>query len=104
MTPVRTERQALCDTMLAAGPDAPTLCEGWSVLDLAAHLVVRENRPDAGLGLVVRPLAGRLDRITAAHTALVLDEVGIAAKVFPGSWSQWSNTPGRPVATGDRPA
>ncbi|MCP1428232.1 thiosulfate/3-mercaptopyruvate sulfurtransferase [Microbacterium foliorum] len=42
--------------------------------------------------------------ITAAHTALVLDEVGIAAKVFPGSWSQWSNTPGRPVATGDRPA
>jgi thiosulfate/3-mercaptopyruvate sulfurtransferase len=41
--------------------------------------------------------------VTAAHTALVLDEVGIAAKVFPGSWSQWSNTPGRPVATGDQP-
>lgn len=41
--------------------------------------------------------------VTAAHTALVLDEIGIAAKVFPGSWSQWSNTPGRPVATGDQP-
>lgn len=41
--------------------------------------------------------------ITAAHTALVLQEVGIPAKVFPGSWSQWSNTPGRPVATGDQP-
>lgn len=41
--------------------------------------------------------------VTAAHTALILDEVGIAAKVFPGSWSQWSNTPGRPVATGDQP-
>ncbi|MCK2034841.1 sulfurtransferase [Microbacterium sp. SSW1-49] len=41
--------------------------------------------------------------ITAAHTALVLDEVGIEAKVFPGSWSQWSNTPGRPIATGDQP-
>lgn len=41
--------------------------------------------------------------ITAAHTALVLDEVGIPAKVFPGSWSQWSNTPGRPVAVGDQP-
>ncbi|WP_091228132.1 sulfurtransferase [Microbacterium sp. 3J1] len=41
--------------------------------------------------------------ITAAHTALVLDEAGIAAKVFPGSWSQWSNTPGRPVARGDQP-
>lgn len=41
--------------------------------------------------------------VTAAHTALVLDEIGIAAKVYPGSWSQWSNTPGRPVATGDQP-
>ncbi len=41
--------------------------------------------------------------ITAAHTALVLDEIGIEAKVFPGSWSQWSNTPGRPVAVGDQP-
>ncbi|WP_164234572.1 sulfurtransferase [Microbacterium hydrocarbonoxydans] len=41
--------------------------------------------------------------VTAAHTALIAAEVGIDAKVFPGSWSQWSNTPGRPVATGARP-
>ena len=41
--------------------------------------------------------------ITAARTVLVLDEVGIEAQVFPGSWSQWSNTPGRPIATGDQP-
>lgn len=41
--------------------------------------------------------------VTAAHTALVLDAIGIPAKVFPGSWSQWSNTPGRPVATGPQP-
>ncbi|KJQ52852.1 sulfurtransferase [Microbacterium sp. SA39] len=41
--------------------------------------------------------------VTAAHTALILSEVGIEAKVFPGSWSQWSNTPDRPVATGDQP-
>lgn len=39
--------------------------------------------------------------VTAAHTALVLAELGIDAKLFPGSWSQWSNTPGRPVATGE---
>jgi thiosulfate/3-mercaptopyruvate sulfurtransferase len=37
--------------------------------------------------------------VTAAHTALVLAEAGIPAKIFHGSWSQWSNTPGRPVAT-----
>lgn len=41
--------------------------------------------------------------VTAAHTALVAAEVGIDVAVFPGSWSQWSNTPGRPVATGDQP-
>ncbi|MGL3150083.1 sulfurtransferase [Microbacterium sp. A82] len=39
--------------------------------------------------------------ITAAHTALVLAEAGIDAKLFHGSWSQWSNTPGRPIATGE---
>lgn len=41
--------------------------------------------------------------ITAAHTALMLAEAGIDAKIFHGSWSQWSNTPGRPVATGPDP-
>lgn len=41
--------------------------------------------------------------IAAAHTALALHEIGIESKVFPGSWSQWSNTPGRPVATGEMP-
>lgn len=46
------ERQQLCELMLQVGPDAPTLCEGWTVADLAAHLVVRERRPDAALGIL----------------------------------------------------
>lgn len=37
------ERQELCDLLLELGPDAPTLCEGWSTADLAAHLVLREH-------------------------------------------------------------
>ena len=44
-----TERTELCDLFLATGPDAPTLCEGWSTLDLAAHLVMRETDPRGGL-------------------------------------------------------
>ena len=36
------ERLALCDLLLELGPDAPTLCEGWTTIDLAAHLVLRE--------------------------------------------------------------
>ena len=39
--------------------------------------------------------------ITAAHTALVMIEAGIRPKIFHGSWSQWSNTPGRAIATGE---
>jgi len=42
--------------------------------------------------------------ITAAHTALALEEAGIEAQVFPGSWSEWSNDEGRPVARGPLPA
>ena len=37
------ERIALCDLLLELGPDAPTLCEGWTTADLAAHLVLREH-------------------------------------------------------------
>ena len=53
----RDERLALSALLDQAGPREPTLCEGWTTLDLAAHLVVREHRPDAGLGLLGGPLA-----------------------------------------------
>jgi uncharacterized protein (TIGR03085 family) len=57
------ERTTLCDLFIELGPDAPTLCEGWSTGDLAAHLVVRERRPDSGPGLVWPPLAGYTDKV-----------------------------------------
>ena len=37
------ERRELCDLLTKLGSDAPTLCEGWTTLDLAAHLVLREH-------------------------------------------------------------
>ena len=37
------ERRALCDLLEELGPDAPTLCAGWTTFDLAAHLVLREH-------------------------------------------------------------
>lgn len=37
------ERRELCDLLVRLGPEAPTLCEGWATLDLAAHLVLREH-------------------------------------------------------------
>jgi uncharacterized protein (TIGR03085 family) len=57
------ERAALCDTFEKYGPDAPTLCAGWTTLDLAAHLVARETRSDAAIGLVFPPLAGHLRKV-----------------------------------------
>jgi uncharacterized protein (TIGR03085 family) len=46
------ERSGICDLFVELGPDAPTLCEGWTTSDLAAHLVLREHFhrwPDAKL-------------------------------------------------------
>ena len=57
------ERSELCDLLVDLGPDEPTLCEGWTTADLAAHLVVRERRPDSGPGIVWPPLAGYTDSV-----------------------------------------
>ncbi|MGH3195054.1 MAG: TIGR03085 family metal-binding protein [Streptosporangiaceae bacterium] len=59
----REERLALCALLDKTGPDAPTLCEGWTTGDLAAHLVLREHRPDAAAGVIGGPLAGYTARV-----------------------------------------
>jgi uncharacterized protein (TIGR03085 family) len=66
------ERLALADLMSDVGPDAPTLCGSWTVRDLLAHLLLRERRPDAAAGILVRRLAG--------HTAKVQER--LAARDF----------------------
>jgi uncharacterized protein (TIGR03085 family) len=59
----RDERRALCSLLDKTGPDAPTLCEGWTTGDLAAHLVLRERRLDAAAGVAGGPLAGYTARV-----------------------------------------
>jgi uncharacterized protein (TIGR03085 family) len=58
----RDERAALTDLLESLGPDAPTLCGDWTTHDLAAHLVVRERRPDVGLGALVPGLNAWAER------------------------------------------
>jgi uncharacterized protein (TIGR03085 family) len=65
------ERLALCALFDETGPDAPTLCDGWRTGDLAAHLVLRERRPDAAAGLMGGPLAGHTRRVNQALSAKV---------------------------------
>ncbi|MET0902834.1 MAG: TIGR03085 family metal-binding protein [Acidimicrobiales bacterium] len=61
------ERRELCDLLEELGPDAPTLCEGWTTADLASHLVVRERNPTAAPGIL---LGGSF----AARTLRFMDE------------------------------
>ena len=61
----REERVALAALLDETGPDAPTLCTGWQTRDLAAHLVLRERRPDAAAGVLGGPLAGHTARTQA---------------------------------------
>ena len=70
------ERRELVDALEAAGPGAPTMCEGWTAHDLVAHVVVRERRPDSMPGLVVPALAGLTERVRKDACAATLQPTG----------------------------
>jgi uncharacterized protein (TIGR03085 family) len=79
-----SERQALCDLLDALGPDGPTLCEGWKTSDIAAHLFVRERRPQATPGIL---LGGVLGSITTRSMSAALRRYGyegVVGKVRSG--------------------
>lgn len=78
--------------MRAAGPDAGTLCGQWTVRDLAAHLVVRERRPDAAPGIMVPAFAGYLERVQNKAAQRPFPELLEQVRTGPPWWS-----PLRPV-------
>lgn len=87
MTAAQHERAALVETMRAVGPDAPTLCEGWTTRDLAAHLVVRERRLDATPGIMIPFLAGYTDKVqrqvgASADWDELLDKIASGPPLF----------------------
>ena len=94
------ERAELADLLGALGPDAPTCCEGWTTAHLAAHLVVRERRPDAmpGLGMEAAGVGGPLpswshrleDRLRASTPYA---EVVARVRTGPPAWSPLSWPP-----------
>ena len=57
----------LADLLDDAGPDAPTCCEGLTTAHLAAHLVVRDRRPDAHLGFGLERVSPRNPLTRWAH-------------------------------------
>ncbi len=74
------ERRELCDLLEELGPDAPTLCEGWTTFDMAAHLVVRERDPRSAPGILFggrfeRGLDKLMDRAKAKGYPTLVDRV-----------------------------
>ena len=97
MSWVAEEQDALVQTLRAADPDAPTLCDGWDVRRLLAHLVQREQSPVGAIGDVVarkppgqEPGLGRLtDRARSPQGyARLVDRFAVGAPRWsPMSWA-----------------
>jgi uncharacterized protein (TIGR03085 family) len=81
------ERQQLCDLFEQLGPDAPTLCEGWTTRDLAVHLVMRERRPDAVAGQFVKALSDRRERVEQELAAKPWPELVDLVRQGPPKWN-----------------
>lgn len=86
----RSERKTLADLMQTLGPDAPTLNAGWTTRDLAAHLVLRERRPDAAAGILLPPLRGYAERVRQKLAARPWDSLVDQVR-RPPVWSPISN-------------
>ena len=77
-------------------------------LDSAGHFLPADGLRRRFEGLGVRddvPLAVYCGSgVTAAHEVAALEIAGFRAALYPGSFSEWSNNPALPVATGSGPS
>lgn len=87
------ERAALSDLLDEVGPDAPTLCEGWTARDLAAHLVIREGRPDANAGIIIPPMSSWTRRVQDKAAQRDFTELVERVRTGPPTFSMF-NLPG----------
>ena len=91
-TLAESERTDLCNLMLDLGADAPTLNEGWMVLDLAAHLVAREHDFWAAPGLVLGGIfASAMNVAMSRRRRQGLEK--LVSKIRRGAPLLWSKVP-----------
>lgn len=81
------ERARLADLLVEVGPDAPTLCGDWTTRDLAAHIVIRERRPDAAIGIVTSVLSHYSERVRVEEAERPYDEIVARLRKGPPFWS-----------------
>ncbi|MGP3972213.1 TIGR03085 family metal-binding protein [Streptomyces sp. 6N223] len=92
-THAKRERLLLADLLETSGPQAPTLCEGWTTRDLAAHVVVRERRADAAGGIIIKPLAARMERVQSEFAARPYEELVQLIRTGPPRMSPFALKP-----------
>lgn len=79
-------------------PAASTLAEDGRLLGVAG---LRERFASVGVVPGTDVVASCGSGVTACHTLLLLEHAGLGTgRLFPGSFSAWSNDADRPVATG----
>jgi len=78
------ERLELCDLFDELGASVPTLLEGWTARDLAAHLVLREHDLIAGPCLVLPGPFERFAERRRAGLARREDFAGLVARIRSG--------------------
>jgi thiosulfate/3-mercaptopyruvate sulfurtransferase len=63
---------------------------------------LRSTLAAAGIDVTTDVISCCGSGVTACHNLLVIEHVGLGThRLYPGSWSQWSNDPDRPLATGE---
>jgi uncharacterized protein (TIGR03085 family) len=85
-----SERHLLCDELDRLGPEADTIDDGWQAKDLAAHLLIRETRPDLMVGAFVPALSARLDRGMEATAAGDFSALVRKVRTGPPAWNPMS--------------
>ena len=92
MTWHQHERETLAALLHAAGPDAPTLCEGWRTRHLAVHLAQRELAPWTLLQSVPGPIGRRTaatfeDAVAACADPATYHDTVDRWAAAPAAWS-----------------
>jgi uncharacterized protein (TIGR03085 family) len=82
-----TERAALCDLLAELGPDAPTLCVGWTTRDMATHLYVRDRDPKAWAGISIGRLHGLAEKAMAAQADRPYEQIVADVRIGAPKWS-----------------